>query len=118
MDGLTLWKTLACFGQEQTTKVLQDPRWRNVYPELFEVFDSATKRTKYDTTIPLPLLKEIASTEPSLYIFAFREEELICRDVIARIPSDFKIITPLEALERFGGDLMLEAVDYGTSKVT
>jgi hypothetical protein len=118
MEGLALWKALTCFGQEQVNKVLQDPQQRSTYPKLFETLDSANKRARYDTIIPPSLLKEIASTEPYLYVFAFRGDELICRDRIERIPTDFKIILPLEALERFGGDLMLAAVDYGTSKIT
>jgi hypothetical protein len=68
--------------------------------------------------IPPAMLNEIAFIEPRLYLFAFREDELICRNKIEQIPSDFKIISPREALERFGGDWMLEAVDYGTSQVT
>ena len=118
MEELALWKVLACFGKEQVNRVLQDPQRQSTYPEMFEMLDSAQDRAKYDVLIPPSLLKEIASIEPFCYVFAFRENELICRDKIERVPNDFKIVSPLEALERFEGNLMLEAVDYGTSKIT
>src|SRR3989304_4286722 len=117
MDGFALWKALACFGEEQTNKVLLDPQWRRIYPEVFERLDSEVKRTKYDTLIPLPILRVIAASEPHLLAFGFREAELICRADTDKIPSGFTMISPLEALDRFGGNLLLEAVDYGTSKV-
>lgn len=115
MGELEFWKALTCFGEEPVKTVIQDPQWHEMFSDVFESLDSKDDRVRYNTIIPLAMLKAMASFEPHQYAFGYRNNVLKCRPRSEEIPAGFIILSPLEALERFGSELLLEAVDYGTA---
>jgi hypothetical protein len=115
MNEFKYWQVRACFGVAQVTQVLADSKWHDVYPSVFQNLESDDARTRYDTLIPTAILREIASSKPYLYAFGAQGNMLKCRPHPEDLPPNFRFLSPLEALEEFGGELLLEAVDYGTA---
>ena len=115
MRGLKFWQALTCFGKDQVMSVLQTRDWRAMYADVFKDLESRDDRVRNGAVIPLRILKAMASVTPYLYAFGAREASLICRPRAEDLPPDFTYLTPLEALENFGGEAMVEAVDYGSA---
>ena len=117
MEGMEFWKVNSCFGQAQAEKILSDPKWRKIYPSVFDALNSENDKIKYHTLIPMQIVRLIAAVQPEWFIFAFCDDELISPARVDLIRPGFTRISSLEALNMFGGDAMREAVDYGTSKI-
>ena len=117
MIGFEFWKALTCFGEEQVKHVLQDPQWKEMYSDLLQNLESKDDRIRYDTMIPFDMIKAMAAFRPYQFSFGYQDNILNCRPRPEDIPTDFIILSPLAALERFGSELLFEAVDHGTAIV-
>ena len=114
MNGLKYWKVLVCFGTKQTEKVLENPHWRDVFPDVFQGLAATDLPTKGATIIPNDIVRAIAEVQPYENIFGFQGNILRTRTRPEEMPDGYELLTPLEALERFGGECMRQAVDYGS----
>lgn len=117
MPDIEYWKALTCFGDEQAERILRYPQWRKLYPQVFESLDSQVDRIKYDTRIPLPMVRAMAQQKPNLYIFGIRGNLLACFRNAQSLPVDFEVLSATQALERFGPESLYQAVEYGSSQV-
>ncbi len=117
MNELKLWQALACFGQEQVARVLEDPQWQKIFPDVLQRLASKDDRARYDTLIPAPMLKTMAARKPYQYAFGVRGNTLMCCPHPEDMPEGFLILLPLEVLDRYGSELLFEAVDRGAAVV-
>ena len=117
VNEFEFWKVLTCFGEEQVKHVLQDPQWSETFSDVFQRLESEDDSIRYNTMIPFAMIKAIATIKPYQYAFGFHGNVLKCRPQPEDIPPDFIILSPLEALEKFGIKPLFEAVDYGTAIV-
>ncbi len=113
---LKLWEAYETFGSQAVDEILHDPQWRDRYPDVFERLDSEEMRTHFDTAIPLPMLRAMASVKAQEHVFFIRGNVLHSYPAGTKLPNGFTVISASEALEKFGTEAIHNAADKGTSE--
>lgn len=111
---IVLWKASTAFNNGYD--VLCDPKWREIYPELYirQTYPDDPCPINSQTILPVEIVLEMARR--SNYMFAGGENGLACyHHDRSYVPATIKMLTPLEALLKYGSEMVFEAVDKGSS---
>lgn len=113
--GLPFWKALAAF-ELQPEEVLTNQEWRLKFPRVYEQLDTLMDSPPPawgKVWIPYAMLVEMAKVTRVLFFVS--REWLIGTNRREAVPTGFKEITPLEALQRYGPEHVFEASDKSGS---
>jgi hypothetical protein len=123
IESLSYWHAVQTFGAEATHGILEDPAWREKYPEIMEGVSSNDLRTKNVTLIPKEVLVAIAGREDCLYDFYADPDgiRLYCsfKGQPLALPFDTKDAIRLslqEAFAEYGASCLFRAADLGIGR--
>jgi hypothetical protein len=108
------WKAATTFGDEVVDRVLNDPHWREQYPELYEQLDSPNKRTRFDAILPEAMVLEMAKDGIYAYYAHPDGERLYCygfKDDLEDKESLPGYLSGLEAILAYGSECVFKATD-------
>lgn len=115
---MRFWKAGEAF--DHSGDVIKDLKWRDKYPELYEVRPSPGSPFPIDGRTILPEEIVIEMAKKGTYMFGIGPDGgLACyyheEEYISKLPPLIERVTPLEALMRCGGESVFYAADHGSA---
>jgi len=116
---MKFWQLVASFKNEDLIFVLSKPQWKKFKTnfENYKEIVSQQNRDILDSEIPFDLVKEVCEKSELKFYLYYDNRRYILRSYKLGTGKVLEQITPFEVFLRFGGELIEETLEKGSSIV-